>query len=99
MDSDRGWAVGSRGTLLSTHDGGKSWQAKPQPTEDVIRDLYFADEQNGWLLCERNVYDLKSNDEPRAYLMKTGDGGERWQRANMRGANVDARLLRALFNP
>jgi photosystem II stability/assembly factor-like uncharacterized protein len=98
LDQDRGWAVGSSGTLLATHDSGKSWQAKPQPTEDVIRDIYFADELNGWLLCERNIYDLKSNDEQRAYLMKTTDGGEHWKRANLRGANVDARLMRALFN-
>ena len=62
LDSDRGWAVGSRGTLLSTNDSGKSWQAKPQPTEDAIRDIYFVDELIGWLLCERNIYDLKAND-------------------------------------
>ena len=99
LDQNRGWAVGSRGTLLSTKDSGKSWQANPQPTDDVIREVYFADDLNGWLLCERNIYDLKSNDEPRAYLMKTSDGGEQWQRANLRGASVDARLMRALFSP
>jgi photosystem II stability/assembly factor-like uncharacterized protein len=99
LDSDRGWAVGSRGTLLSTRDSGKSWQTKPQPTEDAIRDVYFADELRGWLLCERNIFDLRTNDEQRAYLMKTVDGGEHWQRANLRGANVDARLMRALFRP
>jgi len=98
LDQDRGWAVGSHGALLVTKDSGKTWRAKPQPTEDVIRDLYFPDESNGWLLCERNVYELKSNDEQRAYLMKTVDGGEHWQRVNLRGANVDARLLRALFS-
>jgi photosystem II stability/assembly factor-like uncharacterized protein len=98
LDRDRGWAVGSRGTLLTTSDGGKSWQAKPQPTEDTIRDVYFADEQNGWLVCERNVYDLPSNDEARAYFMTTDDGGEHWKRLIMRGANVDARLMRAIFS-
>lgn len=97
LDQDRGWAVGSRGTLLATEDGGKSWQARPQPTQDAIRDIYFSDQSDGWLLCERNIYDLKSNDEPRAYLMRTTDGGEHWQRTNLRGANVDARLMRALF--
>jgi photosystem II stability/assembly factor-like uncharacterized protein len=99
LDQNRGWAAGSRGTLLATADGGASWQIKPKPTEDSIRDLYFSDERNGWLICERNIYDLKSNDEPRAYLMKTGDGGEHWQRMNLRGANVDARLTRAIFSP
>lgn len=98
VDQDRGWAVGSRGTLLATENGGKSWQAKPQPTADVIRDIYFADELDGWLLCERNIYDLKSNDEPRAYLMRTTDGGDHWKRTNLRGVNVDARLTRAMFS-
>ncbi len=99
VDHDHGWAVGSRGTLLTTQDGGKNWQAQPKPTEDAIRDVYFADEQNGWLVCERNIYDLRSNDEPRAYLMKTNDGGEHWKRVNLRGANVDARIMRAIFSP
>jgi photosystem II stability/assembly factor-like uncharacterized protein len=97
LDANRGWAAGSRGTLLITRDGGKSWQLKSQPTEDTIRDLYFADEQNGMLVCERNIYDLKSNDEPRAYLMKTTDGGENWRRVSMRGVEVDARIMRAIF--
>ena len=64
----------------------------------MIRDVYFSDEQNGWLLCERNIYDLKTNDEQRAYLLKSTDGGEHWKRVNLRGANVDARLVRALFH-
>ena len=98
VDQNRGWAVGSRGTLLSTLDGGTTWQHKPQPTEDAIRDIYFTNERDGWLLCERNIYDLRSNDEQRAYLMKTTDGGAHWQRLNLRGANVDARLMRAMFN-
>jgi photosystem II stability/assembly factor-like uncharacterized protein len=98
IDQNRGWAVGSRGTLLLTNDGGTSWQVKSHPTEDVIRDINFADDQNGWIVCERNVYDLQSNDEARAYLMKTADGGEHWQRVNLRGADVDARIMRAIFS-
>src|ERR1700730_596886 len=97
LDQRRGWAVGSRGTLLSTTDSGKTWQKQTQPTEDAIRDIYFSDEENGWLVCERNIYALRSNDEPRAYLLKTSDGGQHWSRVNMRGANVDARLMRAIF--
>jgi photosystem II stability/assembly factor-like uncharacterized protein len=99
LDHNRGWAVGSRGALLSTVDGGKSWQAKSHPTRDTIRDVYFYDDQNGWLVCERNVYDLRSNDEPRAYLMNTLDGGQNWERVDMHGVAVDARLMRAIFSP
>lgn len=98
LDENRGWAGGSRGTLLATIDGGNSWQIRSQPTPDVLRDIYFTDDQNGWLLCEANVYDLKSKDDPRTYLMRTSDGGENWKRINIRGADVDARLVRAVFS-
>ncbi len=98
LNNERGWVAGSRGTLLTTTDGGRTWQTIPKPTEDAIRDVYFSDEENGWLVCERNIYDLRSNDEPRTYLMKSRDGGEHWNRVNLRGANVDARLMRAIFS-
>lgn len=97
LDQNRGWVVGSKGTLLATTDGGKTWQAKA-PTTDVLRDVYFVDEQNGWLVCERNVYDLKEKDEPTTYLMQTTDGGERWNRIDIRGMEVDIRLVRVVFS-
>src|SRR5881392_2401076 len=65
LNQDRGWVVGSKGTLLATVDGGKSWQIQAHPSADVLRDIYFSDEENGWLLCERNEYELKSKDDPR----------------------------------
>lgn len=98
LDQERGFAVGSRGTLLMTEDGGKTWQQKYRPTEDIIRDIYFLDQTRGWIVCERNVYDLKEKDEPRTYLMQTSDGGRVWKRVNVRGADADARLVRAVFN-
>ena len=98
LDQNRGWAAGSRGALLATQDGGVTWQTRRQPTADTIRDIYFLDEVNGYLVCERNIYDLKSNDDSRAYLMRTTDGGENWERLNLRGTNVETRLTRAIFN-
>jgi photosystem II stability/assembly factor-like uncharacterized protein len=98
VDVNHGWAVGSRGTILMTTDGGKSWQLNPQPTPDVLRDIYFIDDQNGWLLCETNIYELKTKEDPRTYLMQTVDGGKSWKRINIRGADVDARLVRAVFD-
>ena len=98
LDQNRGFVVGSKGTLLATLDGGKTWQAKSEVPADVLRDIYFADEQNGWLVCERNLYDLKEKDEPRTYLMKTTDGGEHWKRINIKGIDVDILLVRAVFS-
>ncbi|HEX8920390.1 MAG TPA: YCF48-related protein, partial [Pyrinomonadaceae bacterium] len=78
LDENRGWAVGGRGALLSTNDGGDTWRLSRRPTEDALRDVYFSDEQNGWLVCERSIYDLKTKEEPRTYLLRTMDGGESW---------------------
>lgn len=97
IDQNKGWAVGSKGTVLQTLDGGNTWKPRGTPTSDVIRDIFFVDENNGWLVCEVNVYQLKTKDEPRAYLMKTTDGGENWRRIEIKGFDVDAILVRAVF--
>ena len=99
LDQNRGWAAGSKGALLATEDGGKTWKAKPRPSEDILRDIYFSDELNGWVVCERNVYELKTKEDPRTYLMNTTDGGEHWNRVNIAGADVDSRVVRAVFSP
>jgi photosystem II stability/assembly factor-like uncharacterized protein len=98
LDENRGWAGGSRGTLITTIDGVKTWEAKSQPTLDALRDIYFTDDQNGWLLCEANLYDLKTKSEPRTYLMQTTNGGESWRRINIQAADVNGRLVRAIFS-
>lgn len=99
LDQNRGWVVGSKGLLLATVDGGRSWQQKARPSEDVLHDIYFADAQNGWLVCERNPYDLKTKDEPRTYLLNTSDGGANWNRVDLKGIDIDARLVRTVFTP
>jgi photosystem II stability/assembly factor-like uncharacterized protein len=97
-DQNRGWAVGSKGTLLVTNDGGSTWKQKHSSTTDLIRDIFFVDDQQGWLVVEKNIYDLKTKDDPRTYLMQTTDGGERWKRVDIKGIDVDARLVRAAFS-
>jgi photosystem II stability/assembly factor-like uncharacterized protein len=97
VDERRGWAVGGKGALLATEDGGRTWRARRSPTEDALRDVYFSDQQTGWLVCERSIYQLKEVDEPRAYLLRTTDGGETWQRVEPAGQDVDARLTGMAF--
>ncbi|HEX6715641.1 MAG TPA: YCF48-related protein [Pyrinomonadaceae bacterium] len=98
LDQNRGFVVGSKGTLLQTLDGGNTWKSRGSYTEDVVRDIFFTDEQNGWMVVEVNAYQLKTKEEPRAYLMKTIDGGEHWKRIEIKGFDVDAILVRAVFN-
>lgn len=98
IDQNRGWAAGSKGTLLRTEDGGRTWKATAASTEDIVRDVYFIDEQNGWLVCEVNQYQLKNLDDPRSYLMKTTDGGANWTRVEIKDFDVDSILVRAVFS-
>ena len=98
LDERRGWAAGGKGALLSTEDGGASWTPRsPAPTEDAVRDLFFVDAQNGWAVCERDWYRLKTKEETRSYLLRTADGGRTWARVEVLGPDVDGRLVGVRF--
>ena len=97
LDPNRGWAVGSKGTVLQTTDGGNTWKTRSASTDDVVRDIFFIDEKNGWIVCEVNAYQLQSVEEPRAYLMRTIDGGQTWKRIEIKEFNIDSILVRAFF--
>jgi len=97
VDGRRGWAVGGRGALLSTADGGATWAPAKPPTEDNLRDAFFVGPHTGWLVCEREFFKLATKEEPRAYLLKTEDGGATWARVEAAGPDVDARLVGVRF--
>jgi photosystem II stability/assembly factor-like uncharacterized protein len=98
VDGRRGWAAGGKGALLSTEDGGASWKLRtPPPTEDALRDIFFADELHGWAVCERDWFRLRTKEEARSYLLRTEDGGRTWARVEVTGAEVDARLVGVRF--
>lgn len=97
LDQNRGWVAGTGGTLLETTDGGQTWRKLLPLTRDNLRDVYFADEKTGWLVAERDALKLKTNDEPRTYLLKTEDGGFSWRRVFLNGSSINARLVRAVF--
>src|SRR5689334_3066159 len=45
VDESKGWAVGGKGALLSTTDGGAHWETRPRPAEDALQDIFFTDER------------------------------------------------------
>ncbi len=102
LNQKTGWAVGSKGALLTTVDGGTTWKIHPRPTEDSLQDVYFSDARNGWLVCEANIYELKTKEAPRTYLLRTEDGGASWEKVDVNGSdgkgNVDTRLTRLVFS-
>jgi photosystem II stability/assembly factor-like uncharacterized protein len=98
VDERRGWAAGGKGALLSTADGGATWESRRPPTEDAVRDVFFHDAETGWLLCERSMFKPMERDESVSYLLKTTDGGGSWSRVEVtRGADVDLKLAGLRF--
>ena len=98
VDERKGWAVGSKGALLSTADGGQTWELKKPPTEDALRDVYFHDAETGWLVCERSMFKPMEKEESVSYLLKTSDGGGSWARVEVtRGPDVDLKLAGLRF--
>jgi photosystem II stability/assembly factor-like uncharacterized protein len=95
---ERGWAVGGKGALLETADGGESWQLLRPPTDDALQDVFFTDERTGFIVCVRSVYSPMKVGEPRSYLLKTTDGGDTWTRVDVVGAGEDSlQLARVRF--
>lgn len=100
LDAKHGWIAGSNGTLLSTTDGGATWNAAAKFSEDNFRDVFFTDEKNGWLLAERDVFKLKSAGDARSILLRTIDGGATWERTGVfpTGKNASPQFTRLLVS-
>lgn len=90
----KGWIVGTDGAIITTDDGGTTWKQLPKFTTDTFRQVYFTDEMNGWILCERNLFTRGQN--PTSYLRKTTDGGKTWEKIEFEGAGKD-RVTRLIF--
>ena len=94
LDQNNGWIVGGDGLLISTADGGAHWVQTPKFTTDNIVQVHFTTASNGWLLCERNVFNR--GNEPVSYLRHTTDGGRTWEKIDFEGAGRE-RVTKLLF--
>ena len=80
VDANHGWAVGGRGTILHTSDGGDAWVEQTSGTDFVLEDVVFLDRKHGWAV----------GGWPRDYgvaiyggmgvILATDDGGATWRR-------------------
>jgi photosystem II stability/assembly factor-like uncharacterized protein len=61
-----GWVAGDGGYLASTVDGGRTWNKQGLATTEDINEIYFRNEENGYLVAGRKVF-------------ITRDGGRSWQ--------------------
>ena len=67
MDAERGWAVGYKGTIVATLDGGQSWQGQSSGTAASLYSVHFVDAQRGWAVGSYGT------------ILATLDGGQSWQ--------------------
>lgn len=72
-DARTGWAVGERGAILHTSDGGQTWQWQNGPVTATLQHVDFVSPQTGWIL---GTYRYRRG--PDVVLLKTDDGGSTW---------------------
>ncbi len=65
-DQMNGWAVGDSGRILSTKDGGDSWNTQPSGTTIVLRCVQFVTPSRGWIGGSNNS------------IGSSTDGGASW---------------------
>ncbi|MFV3371992.1 WD40/YVTN/BNR-like repeat-containing protein [Pseudomonas sp. NY15435] len=59
-------AVGERGVVLLSDDGGQQWRQTASPVSSTLTSVQFVDEKNGWAVGHSGV------------VLHSGDGGESW---------------------
>ncbi|MDQ6785404.1 MAG: YCF48-related protein [Acidobacteriota bacterium] len=64
--SKDGWAAGDKGYLAYTKDGGVSWTTQNLNTDENINEIYFRNDNNGYLVAGKKMFITK-------------DGGRTWQ--------------------
>jgi len=77
VDPLRGWAVGDRGVIWHTDDGGRRWQLQSSGVGCRLASIWFADAQHGWIVGGRaHPYTHGST----GVVLRTRDGGTNWER-------------------
>jgi len=64
---DRLVAVGDRGHIVISADGGRSWRQVAVPTSAMLTAVHFVDDRRGWAVGHDAV------------ILHTADGGETWR--------------------
>lgn len=77
VDANHGWAVGDRGAIWRTQDGGKTWNLQESPVACRLESVSFVDTQRGWIVGGETA---PFTHRPSAVILKTEDGGQHWKR-------------------
>lgn len=64
--SEKGWVGGDGGYLAMTTDSGRTWMRQTLNSTDNINEIYFRNDESGYVLAGRRIY-------------LTKDGGKNWR--------------------
>lgn len=83
LNDQIGWVAGyyyqaseMHSVLFKTEDGGANWNLQLDQPQYSIDDIFFLDEQHGWIILSENQRGI-------GFIMSTKDGGESWQLENL----------------
>ena len=75
VNAEQGWAVGDRGTIWHTSDGGQHWKLQSSGVDCRLATVFFLDAKTGWAAGgSTQVYTHATT----GVILRTRDGGERW---------------------
>ncbi|MCP4190549.1 MAG: hypothetical protein GY768_07960 [Planctomycetaceae bacterium] len=75
VDAQIGWAVGDRGTILKTSDGGSTWHLQSSSVDCRLESVHFLDQNHGWTVGGHTV---PYTHRTLGVLLQTNDGGQTW---------------------
>jgi photosystem II stability/assembly factor-like uncharacterized protein len=76
VDAEHGWAVGDRGAIWQTVDGGHKWQLQETGLRARLESVHFTDANNGWAVGGTSQPYTHTNT---GVLLRTRDGGRSWR--------------------
>ncbi len=75
VDPDHGWAVGDRGAIWQTQDGGRTWRQQISPVACRLDEICFVNEQQGWAV---GGWTHPYTQRTIGVVLRTENGGRQW---------------------
>jgi photosystem II stability/assembly factor-like uncharacterized protein len=82
VDVSNGWAIGAKGTIFFTSDGGETWSKQDSGSSETLYDLHIIDRSHVWVSGNHGT------------LLLTENGGNTWVR---RKVDLDVALTGVAF--